>query len=174
MLLRAPSMTTRSTLCRCAGRYYPHDLLTVARRVPLTAITRRCALQPAHPGAPQIPFTLAPHGVPGVVPRRKARQRWLLDAEGATNPTLRSSAPTRKARHSQVRYCHAFAEGRQCRAGEHCQYPHITASEVERLARTHSRAAPSAAASDQGGGYLAELQAYVAKRQRSAVPGTDE
>jgi hypothetical protein len=118
----------------------------------------------------QVPFTHPPCGVPGALPRRKARQHWLLGggvpaAAGAAPPKAQKRAvpppaPAPPPRHPNVRYCHAFAEGRTCRAGEHCLFPHISLEHVEHLAHACD-------SHDGGGAYLAQLNEYVAKRRRA-------
>ena len=123
----------------------------------------RCRLQASHPGVQQIPFTHPPVGLPALLPRRAARQKWLL--AGSAPPPL-AEAPARGARRqppaqrrADIRYCHAFAEGRTCRAGERCTFPHLTSAEVEKQA---------------GDPYLSQLREYMtagkpAKRQRGGV-----
>lgn len=106
--------------------------------------------QAAHPGVPQIPFTHPPAGLPGLLPRRAARQQWMLAGsspapEEPERATRRQPAAPRRA---NVRYCHAFAEGRSCKvkAGERCSFPHLSLAEVEKQA---------------GDPYLSQLRDYM-------------
>jgi hypothetical protein len=122
-----------------------------------------CHAQASQPGVQQIPFTHPPVGLPALLPRRAARQKWLLagssPASQAETPASGSRRQAPAQRRAGIRYCHAFAEGRTCRAGERCTFPHLTAAEVEKQA------------SDP---YLSQLREYMtagkpAKRQRTGT-----
>jgi hypothetical protein len=77
---------------------------------------------------------------------------------GTPAPKPRERATLRQL---NVRYCHAYAEGRTCRAGERCQFPHITTEEVERRAAASVGAAASAQGARPAGAYLSQLQEYM-------------
>ena len=74
-----------------------------------------------------------------MLPRRAARQQWML--AGSSPPPSAEEEPARASRRhppaprrANFRYCHAFAEGRVCKAGERCTFPHLTSAEVEKKA----------------------------------------
>ena len=112
--------------CRCCAPSLPRAHALTARP------------QAAHPGAPQIPFTHPPAGLPGLLPRRAARQQWMLAGSSpppsAEEPARSNRRQPQAPRRANVRYCHAFAEGRVCKAGERCAFPHLTLAEVEKQA----------------------------------------
>jgi hypothetical protein len=92
----------------------------------------------------------------------------------APAPKPRERATLHGLRALNVRYCHAFAEGRTCRAGDRCQFPHITAQEVERRAKAAAAAGAGGAAAANAGAnmssasaYTSALQEYMTKRQRA-------
>ena len=96
-----------------------------------------------------------------MLPRRAARQQqWMLADSGpppaAEKPARANARPPPAPRRADIRYCHAFAEGRTCKAGERCSVPHLTLAEVEKKA------------SDP---YLSQLRDYMkpAKRPRGGA-----
>ena len=52
----------------------------------------------------------------------------------AAEPSRANRRQPPATRRANVRYCHAFAEGRVCKAGERCAFPHLTLAEVEQKA----------------------------------------
>ena len=71
-----------------------------------------------------------------MLPRRAARQQWMLAGSSplpaAEKPARANARPPPAPRRADIRYCHAFAEGRTCKAGERCAFPHVTLAEVEK------------------------------------------
>jgi len=154
---RAPLTPKAWTSCRCGGR-------RVAARLALTFSDMR-ACKPARPDTPQIPFTHPPVGLPIAVPRRKARQQRVLGATAAVDapPAAEPTAP----RFQGVPYCHAFAEGRPCRAKGRCAFPHLSLADVEQAAQ--QRADWGGGAGAQGwSNYVQQIAAFVqTKRGRT-------